>query len=256
MSRASVRCRGPATDKSARARGVVARRRPARLVPFQLDRVARPEYPVAGRGARGGPEEGHGRTIARPFATADPRRARHPQGEAAPDLASRAPAPSVPHDRGGAPGAFTARGRQPCRAQLQQRYLWVPRFNQSGFRTFETPNNPRGRIPILRAKQLRELVDVALSSPAEYGLPFTTWSVRTLTEYCTEHHLIPEFSDEWVRRVLRREGLSAQRIRTWKHSDDPLFRPKGDASAPSTSTARRARRSSAWASGARSSVGR
>jgi hypothetical protein len=91
-------------------------------------------------------------------------------------------------------------------------------------------------------------------TPAELGLPFTSWSVRTLTEYCTEHHLIPEFCDEWVRRVLRRLPLTAQRIRTWKHSSDPLFRPKGGASAPSTSTARRARRSSASTSGARSSV--
>ncbi len=135
-------------------------------------------------------------------------------------------------------------------------YLWVHRFNTSGFRSFERPNNPRGRIPIISAKQLRELVVTALSSPAELGLPFTTWSVRTLTEYCTEHDLIPDFCDEWVRRVLRREGLTAQRIRTWKHSSDPQFVPKGGASAPSTSTARRARRSSASTSGARSSAGR
>ena len=91
---------------------------------------------------------------------------------------------------------------------------WVRRFNASGFRTFEAVPNPRGRIPIITAKQLRELVDVALSGPAELGLPFTTWTVRTLTEYCTEHNLIPEFTDEWVRRLLRREGFSAQRIRT------------------------------------------
>ncbi len=50
--------------------------------------------------------------------------------------------------------------------------------------------------------------------------------MRTLTEYCTEHHLIPEFTDEWVRRVLRREGPSAQRIRTSKTSTDPQFGPK------------------------------
>lgn len=133
---------------------------------------------------------------------------------------------------------------------------WVRRFNESGFQSFERPNNPRGRIPIITARQLRELVDTALSSPAELGLPFTSWSVRTLTEYCKEHDLIPDFCDEWVRRVLRREGLSAQRIRTWKTSRDPRFGPKGDASAPSTSTARRARRSSATTSGARSSSGR
>ena len=134
--------------------------------------------------------------------------------------------------------------------------LWVHRFNASGFATFERPNNPRGRIPIITAKQLQALVDTALSSPATLGLPFTTWSVRTLSEYCQERKLIPPFSDEWVRLLLRKAGLSAQRIRSWKTSDDPRFGPKGDASAPSTRTVRRARRSSASMSGARSSAGR
>lgn len=133
---------------------------------------------------------------------------------------------------------------------------WVRRFNRSGFRTFEAVANPRGRIPIITAPQLRELIDVALSSPAERGLPFTSWSVRTLSEYCKAQRLIPDFSQEWVRRLLRREGLTPKRIRTWKTSTDPDFDPKGGASAPSTPAARPARRSSASTSGARSSSAR
>ncbi len=134
--------------------------------------------------------------------------------------------------------------------------LWAHRFNESSFSSFERPNNPRGRVPILGARQLRDLIDTSLSSPATLGLPFTTWSVRTLNEYCQKKKLIPPFSDEWVRLLLRRAGLSAQRIRTWKTSDDPQFAKKGDASAPSARPARRARRSSASTSGARSSAGR
>jgi len=133
---------------------------------------------------------------------------------------------------------------------------WVRRFNRSGFRTFEAVANPRGRIPIISARQLRELIDTALSSPAELGLPFTSWSVRTLSEYCRARRLIPDFSEEWVRRLLRREGLTPKRIRTWKTSDDPDFDPKGGASVPSTRPARPARRSSASTSGARSSSAR
>ncbi len=135
-------------------------------------------------------------------------------------------------------------------------YIWVRRFNSSGLRDFERPNNPRGRIPILTAKQLQDLIDTALTSPQKLGLPFTTWTVRTLNEYCQRNKLLPPFSDEWVRQLLRRARLSAQRIRSWKHSDDPRFGPKGDASAPSSAAARRARRSSASMSGARSSAGR
>ena len=116
------------------------------------------------------------------------------------------------------------------------------RFNDSGFARFEQVPNPKGRPPILKGEQLRELVDVALSSPLERGLPFSNWSVPKLAEYCRAKRLLPPVSDEWVRRLLRREGLSAQRIRTWKRSHDPAFDSKKNASAGSTGTVRRAPR--------------
>ena len=102
-------------------------------------------------------------------------------------------------------------------------YDWVHRFNQSGFSTFEQVSNAKGRPPILRAGQLRELVEVALSNPQERGLPFSNWSVPKLGEYCRAHRLLPPVTDEWIRRLLRREGLTPQRIRTWKTSSDPNF---------------------------------
>ena len=102
-------------------------------------------------------------------------------------------------------------------------YDWVHRFNQSGFVTFEQVSNPKGRPPILRAGQLRELVEVALSNPQERGLPFSNWSVPKLADYCRSRHLLPPVTDEWVRRLLRREGLTPQRIRAWKTSADPDF---------------------------------
>jgi transposase len=105
-------------------------------------------------------------------------------------------------------------------------YDWVHRFNQSGFESFEQVSNPKGRPPILRAGQLRELVEVALSNPQERGLPFTNWSIPKLGEYCRAHHLLPPVTDEWIRRLLRREGLTPQRIRTWKTSSDPDFDAK------------------------------
>ena len=128
-------------------------------------------------------------------------------------------------------------------------YDWVHRFNESGFATFEQVSNPKGRPPILRAEQLRELVEVALSSPAERGLPFSNWSVPKLAAYCRDKGLLPEISDEWVRRLLRREGLTAQRIRTWKFSKDPDFDSKKNASGNSTRSGRRTQRSSASTSG-------
>lgn len=125
----------------------------------------------------------------------------------------------------------------------QNVYHWVHRFNESGFASFERASNPRGRIPIITAQQLQDLIDTALTSPEKLGLPFTTWTVKRLNAYCQNKRLLPPFSDEWVRQLLRRKRLSAQRIRTWKHSADPAFAKKAPASAPSSGAARRARRS-------------
>ena len=121
-------------------------------------------------------------------------------------------------------------------------YEWVHRFNESGVTTFEQPSNPKGRRPIIMGPQIRELIDLALSSPAERGLPFSAWTVPKLAEYCRQRGLLPPITDEWVRRLLRREGLRAQRIRTWKTSDDPAFDRKKNASGTSTGRARRGRR--------------
>lgn len=131
-------------------------------------------------------------------------------------------------------------------------YDWIRRFNESGFATFDRVPNPKGRPPILKASQLRELVDVALSSPLERGLPFSAWSVPKLAEYGRQKRLLPPVTDEWVRRLLRREGLSAQRIRTWKSSHDPAFDRKKNGSERFTAAARRGPRWSASTSGARS----
>jgi transposase len=121
-------------------------------------------------------------------------------------------------------------------------YDWVHRFNESGFGTFEQVPNPKGRPPILRSGQLRELIEVALSSPAERGLPFSVWSVPKLAEYCRRQRLLPSVTDEWVRRLLRREGLSAQRVRTWKTSTDPDFERKKNASGRSIGAVHRTAR--------------
>jgi transposase len=121
-------------------------------------------------------------------------------------------------------------------------YLWVHRFNTSGFETFERPTNPNGREPILTGPQVRELVKVALSRPADLGLPFTEWSTAKLTAYCKQRRLLPAITDEWVRRVLRREGVTPQRLKTWKQSPDPAFEAKKRASSVSTSGGPKAER--------------
>jgi len=128
---------------------------------------------------------------------------------------------------------------------------WVHRFNASGFATFEKQPNHPGRPIIIDGQQVRALIRVALSRPEDLGLPFTQWSVSKLRAYCLKGGLIPPITDEWVRRLLRREGVSYLHTKTWKQSPDPEFEVKKTASSTSTSAARKVARSSASTSAAR-----
>jgi len=105
-------------------------------------------------------------------------------------------------------------------------YHWVRLFNRTGFSEFQKVTNPHGRPPILSSEDLRQLVKIALSRPQDLGLPYTAWSIAKLTEYCTSKRLLPDVSNEWVRRLLRQEGLRFQRTKTWKESPDPEFEKK------------------------------
>jgi transposase len=105
-------------------------------------------------------------------------------------------------------------------------YDWIHHFNAHGFAGFEDAPNPHGRPPLLSSKQIRRLIATALARPADLGLPFTQWSVAKLKEYCRRERILPDFSDEWVRRLLHREGITFQRTKTWKESPDPAFESK------------------------------
>lgn len=109
-------------------------------------------------------------------------------------------------------------------------YDWVHRFNREGFVAFERAPNPAGRPSSLSSRQIRQLIATALARPTDLGLPFTHWSVAKLRDYCQKKNLLPEFSGEWVRRLLRREGISLQQTKTWKQSPDPDFEAKKTAS--------------------------
>lgn len=111
---------------------------------------------------------------------------------------------------------------------------WLHRFNESGFASFERPNNPRGPLAVVTGEQVLGLIKAALARPEELGLPFSVWSVKKLKAYCLAQNLLPPITDEWVRRLLRREGVSFQHSKTWKESPDPAFEVKKTASWTST----------------------
>ena len=105
-------------------------------------------------------------------------------------------------------------------------YDWIERFNKHGFKGFDDAPNPDGRPSSLSSKQIRQMIKIALSRPTDLGLPYTHWSVAKLRAYLLEVGLFPEYCGEWVRKLLKRQGISFQRTKTWKESPDPDFEVK------------------------------
>jgi transposase len=105
-------------------------------------------------------------------------------------------------------------------------YRCLADFNRFGFRRFERSSNPVGRPSGLQRHQVQRLVRIARKRPTDVGLPFTNWSMTKLHSYLVKHKLFPAVSPEWLRRLLHRQGISWQRTKTWKHSDDPEFAAK------------------------------
>lgn len=110
--------------------------------------------------------------------------------------------------------------------ERQTVYNWAYSFNNSGFSEFEKISNPNGRPATITSENLRQLVKIALSRPSDLDLPYTTWSVGKLTDYCKSQGLLPYVSNEWVRRLLHCQGISFKRTKTWKESPDTDFEKK------------------------------
>jgi transposase len=110
------------------------------------------------------------------------------------------------HQRGPGPG------RDP---QLQQRRLRLPVPEVQG-RTSEG----------IHASRRREIKKIAKSKPAEHGLPFSAWSLAKLADFLVAEGVVDDISHEGLRILLREEGVSFQRVKTWKTSRDPDYTTK------------------------------
>src|SRR5204863_99292 len=62
--------------------------------------------------------------------------------------------------------------------------------------------------------------------PAEHDLPFSAWSLSKLAEFLVAEGVVDDISHEGLRIMLREEGVSFQRLKTWKASKDPRYAAK------------------------------
>ena len=101
----------------------------------------------------------------------------------------------------------------------------IRNFNADGFSSLY-PKYKGGRPPKFTLAQRREIKKTAKSKPAEHDLPFSTWSLAKLADFLVAEGVVDDISHEGLRTLLREEGVSFQRIKTWKGSKDPDYAAK------------------------------
>ncbi|SCD66200.1 Homeodomain-like domain-containing protein [Streptomyces sp. Termitarium-T10T-6] len=101
----------------------------------------------------------------------------------------------------------------------------IHNFNADGFNSLY-PKYAGGRPRTFNLSERREIKKIAKSKPVEHGLPFSTWSLSKLADFLVAEGVVDDISHEGLRVLLRDEGVSFQRIKTWKASKDPDYAVK------------------------------
>jgi transposase len=101
----------------------------------------------------------------------------------------------------------------------------IRNFNADGF-TSLYPKYKGGHPPKFTLAQRRDIKKVAKSRPAEHDLPFSAWSLAKLADFLVAEGVVDDISHEGLRTLLREEGVTFQRIKTWKASKDPDYAAK------------------------------
>jgi transposase len=114
----------------------------------------------------------------------------------------------------------------------------IRRFNDGSFAALR-PRPRTGRHREFEAEEVAAVLEVATGRPKDFGMPFTTWSLRKLADFLTARRLVAKTTANMLGRVLRENGVTFQRTKTWKESNDPDFAAKKKRSSASTRSRRR-----------------
>src|SRR6266700_7933185 len=101
----------------------------------------------------------------------------------------------------------------------------IRNFSADGFGSLY-PRYKGGRAPKFTLAQRRETKKIAKSRPAGHDLPFSTWSLAKLADFLVAEGVVDDISHEGLRALLREEGVTFQRLKTWKASSDPHYQAK------------------------------
>jgi transposase len=101
----------------------------------------------------------------------------------------------------------------------------IHNFNADGFDALY-PRYRGGRPPTFTLPERQQIKKIALSRPTDHDLPFSTWSLAKLADFLVAEGVVEDISHEGLRALLRQQGVSFQRLKTFKDSTDPDFETK------------------------------
>jgi len=97
----------------------------------------------------------------------------------------------------------------------------------------------KGRPRKFDEQTRRRIVDAVCTPPYQWKLPFSVWSLPKLRDYLIQKRIVSSVAIETLRRLLREEGVSLQRTKTWKQSTDPNYAAKKKRSSVATDKRKR-----------------
>lgn len=97
----------------------------------------------------------------------------------------------------------------------------IHRFNEMGMESLD-PQWAGGRPRQITTDDEQFIVATAIARPEALGRPFTRWSLRKLVAYLIDNeHRVVNVGRERLRQILDAYGVTFQRTKTWKESNDP-----------------------------------
>jgi transposase len=97
----------------------------------------------------------------------------------------------------------------------------IHRFNEMGMASLD-PQWAGGRPRLITTDDVEFIVETAKTRPETLGEPFTRWSIRKLAGYLGENEArVVVVGRERLRQLLATHGVTFQRTKTWKESNDP-----------------------------------
>lgn len=109
-------------------------------------------------------------------------------------------------------------------SHLQVRRI-IHSFNKGSIEGIR-PRYRGGHPPTFTPEQRSAIVELAESHPKDLGYPLSQWSLSQIQLVLIKEKKVSYISRPTIRTILREAGLSYQRTKTWKHSNDPQFSKK------------------------------